>query len=236
MDISIIIPFKDECERIEMSLNEVRSYFNSRGISYEIILVDDGSLDNATTQIIEPLLTDKRILLLKHKKNLGKGAAIATGVNASHGDYIFFTDADLSTPISEFEKLYAKRLTRLVIGTRTDEKLIKTKQPFFRIFFGKLGNLVIRYLLGLSYKDTQCGFKLFDAQLAKELFSRLIIARWGFDFEVLFKARQKGVLATEIPVIWSHKGKSKLIPIVDHVRSLYELFYFRICYFIENKR
>lgn len=228
MELSVIIPFKDEYERIGGSIVEIRAFFDSQSIEYELILVDDGSMDDAVTEIITPLLSENNIHLVVHKKNLGKGAAIASGVRVAKGDYIFFTDTDLSTPIAEFTKLYEHRFANIVIGVRTKESLIIKKQPRHRIILGKLGNIAIRALLGLSYRDTQCGFKLFEARLAKQLFSKLIIVRWGFDFDILYQAKKMGIVAREVSVIWRHNGKSKLIPIVDHLRSLYELIYFKI--------
>lgn len=236
MELSVIIPFKDEYERIGSSLECVRSYFDSSGISYELILVDDGSTDAAVVEIIKPLLSDKKIQLLQHVGNLGKGAAIATGVRASQGRYIFFTDADLSTPITEFGKLYPHRAAKIVMGVRTDTALIGVKQPKFRVFFGKLGNVMIRWVLGFSYRDTQCGFKLFEAELAKDVFSHLTIARWGFDFDVLYQAYQKGVTGVEVPVIWNHVDKSKLVPVVDHIKSLCELIYLRVRMSLARRR
>lgn len=228
MELSVIIPFKDEYERIGKSIADVLTYFDLSGISYELILVDDGSRDAAVSEIITPLLSKENVRLVIHEKNLGKGSAVATGVREARGDYIFFTDADLSTPITEFAKLYEHRSKKIVIGVRTENSLIIEKQPEYRIFLGKMGNVAIRALLGLSYRDTQCGFKLFEGSLAKLLFSKLIIARWGFDFDILYQAQKKGIIAAEVSVMWKHNGKSKLIPVVDHFRSLYELIYFRI--------
>lgn len=234
MELTVIIPFKDEYERIGKSLSEVRTYFDASRIDYEIVLVDDGSRDRAVDEIITPLLSSRNIRLVSHKKNLGKGAAIASGVKESCGDYIFFTDADLSTPISEFTKLYEQRSSKIAIGVRTHDSIVE-KQPFHRVFLGKLGNVVIRTLLGFSYRDTQCGFKLFEARLAKQMFSKLIIARWGFDFDILYQAKKEGIAVAEVSVEWRHNGKSKLIPVVDHFRSLYELIYFRIRSYISER-
>ena len=178
MKVSVVIPFYNEKNRLPQTIQKVLDYF--KGQEYELILVDDGSLDN-TQESIQNYLNNEHVKLYIHDENKGKGAAIQTGIAYARGQYILFTDADMSTPIEEFEKLYNEIINGhdIAIGSRAlKSSSIKKYQPSYRQKIGKAGNILIRLILGLPFKDTQCGFKLFKSNTCKKrkIYARLSIA------------------------------------------------------------
>jgi dolichyl-phosphate beta-glucosyltransferase len=187
MILSVIIPFFNEAERLPKNLPIIVSYLNKNyKDNYEILLVDDGSKDN-TKEKLEEFIKLSNIHLYIHYQNRGKGAAVRTGIMESLGDYVFFTDSDLSTPIEDLKNLvpFIKETKyQVAIGSRAlDDSNIQKEQPLSRRIIGKLGNILIRIILGLKIKDTQCGFKLFKKEVAYELFKDLKMHRWSFDFQ-----------------------------------------------------
>lgn len=228
IQLSVIIPFKNEAQRIPETIKTVLDYFNKHNLTFELILVDDGSTDDSVKIInhLFPAITNIRIL--NHPVNRGKGAAIQTGVFASRGDCILFIDADLSTPITEYEKLNNAITTAdIAIGSRKNRALLGRRQAWYRELPGRLGNFLIRLTLDLPWQDTQCGFKLFRAPVAKKLFSQLRLPRWSFDFEILARAQQQKISVSEVPVIWNNKAGSTFRPLIDHLRSFFDLIWLR---------
>jgi glycosyltransferase involved in cell wall biosynthesis len=223
--VSTIIPFKDEEARLPETVRATLGFFVSLGEEFEIILVDDGSVDNSVFALGE-LLRDPHVKILRHENNIGKGAAIKTGVLESKGNVILFMDADMATPIGEFEKLHhaISNGADIAIGSRALAlSKISKHQSFPRVLIGKLGNLLIRVLLGLPFKDTQCGFKLYRAPVAVDLFRDLQFPRWSFDYEILKRAKNRGYKVAEVPVAWSDKRGSKFRPIRDAARCFFDL-------------
>lgn len=235
VDVSIVIPFLNEQNRLGATIDTIREFFSSQSLSYEIILVDDGSTDATVSVVIEPRRTAGPLTVVRHEHNQGKGAAVATGAAVSTGRYIFFTDADLSTPISEFPKLYALREHPIVIGSRRNISLVQKRQSKIRELFGLGGNALIRHVFALPYRDTQCGFKLFHADIAKQLFRNLTLTGWGFDFDIMYQAKRAGIIAPEVPVVWAHNNQSKLRPGFDHIATLCGLIYLKLVYFFKLK-
>lgn len=229
MNLTILIPFKDEKSRLPQSLVKLERYLNTKMADFEVILVDDGSTDG-TVDAIKDFLNRPYVKLLKHKDNLGKGCAVKTGVMNASGKYILISDADFSTPIEEYEKLhdYMYRGFQIAIGSRAlkTSKIIK-KQRFFRRIIGRFGNLLARIILGLKYKDTQCGFKLFRGDVAVELFKNLKTTGWAFDFEILKMAQKKGFKIQEIGVVWENNEFSHIRLFKDSFKSLVDLFKIR---------
>lgn len=162
--------------------------------------------------------------LLCLKKNRGKGFAVKQGILNSHGQYILFTDADNSTPIEEFFKLHSfLKDYEVVIGSRfIHGSTIKRKQPFYRIFLGRLGNRIIRFFLIDGISDTQCGFKAFQHEPAKEIFRRMRIEGFGFDMELLTIAKSLNYTIKEVPVSWYDSSDSRFRPLKDTFRTLRE--------------
>lgn len=226
MHLSVVIPAYNEEKRIKPTLKKIVSYLEEKKWEYEIIVVDDGSQDQ-TSEIVN-FLSFPKIRLIRHPHNLGKGAAVRTGVLKARFPYILFTDADLSTPISEIEK-FLPQINKydILIGSRALKKsIIIRPQPFFKVWLGRLGNLLIRLFLSLKIQDTQCGFKLYKSEI-KEIFKKIKILKWGFDFEVLFLAKKKGLTIQEIPIIWYNNPETKF-KAKDYFQTLIDLIKVRL--------
>ncbi|HXK04714.1 MAG TPA: dolichyl-phosphate beta-glucosyltransferase [Verrucomicrobiae bacterium] len=208
--ISIIIPAYNEEERLPATLVKIRDYFQaSRWDFAEIVVVDDGSRD-ATVEVARK--AGARVL--ENPGNRGKGYAVKHGMLEAKGEWALYSDADLSSPIGELEKLWdaaARAGAKAAIGSRAvDRSLVGVHQPRARELMGRLFNVIMRIVTGLPFRDTQCGFKLFEARAAKEIFSRQRLDGFGFDVEVLFIARKLGCKSIEVPVRWDNVEGTKV--------------------------
>ena len=229
---SLVIPAYNEVNRIEQCVRNVAAWRAGRpgGFDWEIILVDDGSADG--TESAARLAAEAAQLPLKllvHARNRGKGAAIRTGVLASSGDPVLVSDADLSTPLSEWTKL-ADTLPAhpVAIGSRAiDGDLVRKRQPFYRVLLGKAGNKIIQLFAVPGIQDTQCGFKLFRGAVARELFGSARIDRFAWDVEVLFLARRRGYGIAEVPVLWFNSPESKVSVWRDTPKTLWDVMRIR---------
>lgn len=217
--LSIIIPAYNEETRLPSTLLEVTNYLAaSEWRPVEILVVDDGSSDG-TVQVAQRHAESVarngcRIRVLRNPGNHGKGFAVRHGMQEGVGDWLLFTDADLSTPIAELEKLWAAVQAgdvAVAIGSRAlDRSLIGVRQPEFRERAGQIFNWVMRIVLRLPLHDTQCGFKLFRQDAARAVFERQKLDRFGFDAEALFIARKLGFEIREVPVRWNDVAGSKV--------------------------
>jgi dolichyl-phosphate beta-glucosyltransferase len=228
--LTIVIPAFNEAKRIGNTLEAIHRYFERKGIKREIIVVDDGSSDN-TAAVVNALKARIHDLhCVRYLPNRGKGYAVKTGVEKSRGEYILFTDADNSTPIEEFEKLYPLLShTKVVIGSRyMADSDVKIKQPKYRVLLGRLGNFLIQVFLFDDIRDTQCGFKAFQHRAAEELFSRMKVNRFGFDIELLSIAYLLKYSVREVPVSWYNSPVSRVRPIKDALRTFSELLYIKL--------
>jgi glycosyltransferase involved in cell wall biosynthesis len=227
--ISIVIPAYNEEKRLPATLREVLEYLRAGAWSrHEILVVNDGSGDG-TARVVDDFAREcPEIRLLENPGNRGKGYSIRHGMLKAQGDWVLFTDSDLSAPIAELDKLMRavrEAKASIAIGSRAlDRTLIQVHQSWFRETAGRIFNLLMRGLTGLQFHDTQCGFKLFEARAAKEAFGRQLIERWGFDVEVLFIARKLGFQTIEVPVRWSHAEGTKVNMIRDSARMFADLF------------
>ena len=208
--ISIIIPAYNEETRLPATLQAVRTYLAATEWEFtEIIVVNDGSRD-ATADVARA--AGARVL--ENPGNRGKGYSVKHGVLEAKGDWVLVTDADLSSPIKELDKLWsaAERAgAQVAIGSRAiDRSLVGVHQPLAREMMGRLFNLVMRLVTGLPFRDTQCGFKLFEAKAAREVFARQRLEGFGFDVEVLFLAERLGYRAVEVPVRWNNVVGTKV--------------------------
>lgn len=225
--ISIIIPAYNEEKRISKSLLTVSEFFKKKQMDHEIIVVDDGSTDR-TSQLLQDLnvkLSNLRVI--HYKKNMGKGFALKRGVLASNGDLVLISDADLSTPIEEVEKMMPFILTgtcEIVIGSRAlkSSRIIK-RQPWWREAMGKIFNRIVRALVLDDFLDTQCGFKLFSGKVARDLFNQTRINGFAYDVEILFHAKRRGYRIVEMPVVWINSPDSKVRPLLDSFRMLIDI-------------
>jgi len=227
---SIVIPAYNEGVRIKLTLQKIFSWAERCGQSIEVIVVNDGSRD-ATVEIVNEYAEKHPFVRLLHNPgNRGKGYSVRNGMLRAHGDVLLFTDADLSSPIEEADKLFAAIASGadIAIGSRwLKTELQIQKQPLYRQLFGRLFNLTLRLVLGLRFKDTQCGFKAFSRQAAQAIFPRQNIERWGFDPELLYLARRLGFQTVEVPVAWAHREGTRISPLRDGFRMLGELLWIR---------
>lgn len=220
MDLSIVIPAFNEEDRLPLSLEKIRRYFEQDTRSIEIIVVDDGSTDR-TVALVKAWSSDIRVLT--HPRNLGKGAAVRTGMLAARGEWRYLCDADLSTPIEDIERLLAHRDTADVIlgSRRVPGARIGKSQAWWKVWLGQLGNLVIQALVAPGIHDTQCGFKLFH-QRTMNIFTLQRNNRFGYDFEIVYLARLFKFRIAEVPVRWDNDDRSK-VRLIDYFITLYEL-------------
>jgi len=223
---SIIIPAYNESERLTVSLPQIRAFLDAQSMQAEIIVVNDGSKDDTAEVVRRFARLHQDVRLLDNPGNRGKGYSVRNGVLNASGDVILFTDADLSSPIGEATKLLEAigKGADVAIGSRWLQAELQTeRQPWYRQLFGRLFNLALRMILGLKYRDTQCGFKAFTREAAHTVFTRQRIERWGFDPELLFLANKFGLRTTEVPVQWAHDHRSKISPLRDGMKMAVEM-------------
>jgi dolichyl-phosphate beta-glucosyltransferase len=213
--ISVIIPAYNERVRLPDTLRRIEQYLRESDWGFhEIVIVDDGSTDGTFDAAMNFVGTNPNIRVLRNSGNRGKGFSVRHGMLEARGEWRLFSDADLSTPIEELEKLWsavAQGGNQVAIGSRAlDRSLIGVHQPGLRETMGRIFNAVMRAATGLSISDTQCGFKLFRGNVAEEVFSRQTLERFGFDAEVLYIAARRGYSIAEVPVRWNHVEGSKV--------------------------
>jgi dolichyl-phosphate beta-glucosyltransferase len=225
--LSIIIPAYNEARRLPESLRAIVEYLERSRLfaAHEIIVVDDGSQDD-TVDLAESFAhTHPEIKVLRAARNEGKGSALRRGVLKSRGDLVLCTDADLSTPIEEVQKLLP-RIERdgydVAIGSRKVARA-EVQQPLYRRLIGSAGNVLIRSVLNLPFRDTQCGFKLYRRSAALRLFEKLHMPRFSFDFEILLRAKKLRMRVAEVGVRWSHSPYTT-VRTSDIVQSFFDVF------------
>lgn len=230
MDISIVIPCYNEEKRIRAALFEIDKFLktNKKINNYEIICIDDGSNDKTRNIIKDVQKRIKNILLNPRRKNIGKGYSVKEGIFMAKRPYILFTDTDLSTPISEVNKFFPYlRENGIIIASRNLEES-KVERKLLRQIIGKGFTLLSNFILGLDYKDTQCGFKLFKRKAAQKVFSLQKVRGFAFDVEMLLIANKKGYKTLEVPVTWTDSKESKLKPIKESLRMFKDILFIKI--------
>lgn len=227
---TIVIPAYNESARIERALASVSDCIRQRGWQAEVLVVDDGSTDTTAALVEAWAGTHPEVRLLRNGRNRGKGFSVRSGMMRAAGEIVMFTDADLSSPIEEAERLFAAigEGADVAIGSRwlTGRRIVH-KQPLYRRFFGRCFNALTRSVMRLPFADTQCGFKAFRREAAHQVFGLQRIERWGFDPEILFIAIQRGLRVAEVPVTWGHDERSRISYLRDGVQMLAELVYVR---------
>jgi len=230
LSVSIVLPAYNEAARIASTLEKVMGYAQRHGWNAEVVVVNDGSTDN-TAEIVRGYAgRHSSLRMVENPGNRGKGYSVRNGMLHATGDILLFSDADLSSPIEEAEKLFAaiQAGADVAIGSRwIDTNLQVRRQPIYRQLFGRMFNLALRAVLGLNFKDTQCGFKAFSRRAADVVFPQQQIERWGFDPELLYIAKRASLRTVEVPVAWSHREGTRINPLRDGMRMVLELFKIR---------
>ncbi len=228
--ISIIIPAYNEGARIGATLDKILACIAQRSWEAEVIVVNDGSRDK-TVEIVRPYVEKHpKLRLLENPGNRGKGYSVRNGMLHAGGEVLLFSDADLSSPIEEASKLFAaiKEGVDIAIGSRWLRTDLQTqRQPLYRQLFGRIFNLLLRLILGLKFKDTQCGFKAFTRRAAQAIFPLQKIERWGFDPELLYLAKKFSFTVAEVPVTWAHSEGTRISPLRDGIRMFGEVLKIR---------
>jgi dolichyl-phosphate beta-glucosyltransferase len=232
-ELSIIIPAYNEESRLPRGLKRILDYAASRGMSpeqMEILVVDDGSGDGTARVVKEGARQWPSMRLVSNQQNRGKGFSVRHGMREARGRVALFTDADLSAPIEEADKLLAALAAgnEVAIGSRAlDRSLITEHQSRLRELAGIIFNGFVRIFTGLPFHDTQCGFKAFVREPSRIVFDQQRIERFGFDPEILFLAKRHGLRAIEVPVRWAHDPATKVHVIRDSVLMFGDLLYIR---------
>lgn len=228
LDLSVVIPAYNEANRLPLFLQRVLAYLDERHQSYEILVVDDGSLDQ-TAQVVESAACQyPHVRLIQLSCNMGKGAAVRRGMQAARGTFQLFADADGATPIEELARLEAALAAGadLAIGSRalaSQNPEFTVRARWHRSVLGGFFNNLVQHLGIQQIADTQCGFKIFRRSVAQDLFSVACVDGYAFDLELLYVARQRGYRIAEIPVNWTDQPGSKVRPWRDGSIMLREL-------------
>ncbi len=229
--LSMVIPAYNEGLRIGRTLEEVHHYLDTRNFPCELIIVDDGSRDE-TPELLDRFRERRPgVRVLRHEPNRGKGFSVRRGVLEARGQFVLFTDADLSAPIEETNKLLAAVESTgadAAVGSRAlNRRLIGIRQPWRREFAGRVFNLLVRMFTGLKIRDTQCGFKLFRRTSTRRAFELQHVTGFGFDPELLFLIERLGGRIVEVPVRWNDNPATRVRFLHDSMQMLFELFALR---------
>lgn len=228
--LSVVIPAYNEAVRLGNSIRAVVAYMRDQSPEGEVIVVDDGSADQTADlarQTFAEVAGNLRTSVISYKSNLGKGRAVRLGLLAARGDVALFSDADLSTPITETPKLVEPIVNGqfdVTFGSRAlERRLIGVHQPWRREQAGRIFNLAVRLATGLPFWDTQCGFKAFRMSVFRPLVEAATVDRFGFDVELLYLAFRAGLNLKEIPVRWDHNEGTKISLMNDSLKMLSEV-------------
>lgn len=211
--LSLILPAYNESRRIQTNLRTLVQYLDALPHSYELIVVDDGSTDGTAAPAREALAGRKEGRVIEYRPNRGKGYALRTGILASTGRWVVFTDADLSTSLDEIPRALARlEHADVVVGSRAlPESRVAVRAPFYRRLATGIFDLVKHLLVGLwEIRDTQCGFKAYRGDVARALYSQSRVDRFMFDVEILFLAKRAGLRVEEMPVTWQASDETKV--------------------------
>jgi dolichyl-phosphate beta-glucosyltransferase len=228
-ELSIVIPSFNEELRLPTTLRDISSYIRSSRRETEVIVVDDGSTDR-TSDVANSFRGEiQRLRVVANEKNRGKGYSVRHGMTEARGRIVLFTDADLSAPIAEADKLLAALADHdVAIGSRAmNRSLISVRQSLFREYAGIIFNFIVRAILRLPFVDTQCGFKAFRRDRCRLIFEQQRIERFGFDPELLYLARHHGLRSAEIPVRWAHSPDTKVSMWRDSIQMFLDVFIIR---------
>jgi dolichyl-phosphate beta-glucosyltransferase len=221
-----VVPAFNEGRRIGRTLERIVEYLRDAGAAFEVVVVDDGSRDATADVVRRVAAAEPRVRVIALGANGGKGKAVRRGVLDATGEVVLFSDADLSTPIEEVEKLleHLGRGASVAIGSRSVRGAsIEVHQPWYRELMGKVFNRLVRLLALRGFIDTQCGFKCFTGDAARAIFSLARIDRFAFDVEVLLLAQRLGYRIAEVPIRWADEPNSRVGVMRDSLSMLADL-------------
>jgi dolichyl-phosphate beta-glucosyltransferase len=228
LDLSVVIPAYNEASRILPYLRSIVHYLTRRARRFEIVVVDDGSLDDTASVVRDFARHLSSIRLLSLPTCIGKGAAVRHGMQAARGRWRLFTDADGATPISELDRLEQaiRSGAHIAIGSRSlasQQSAFTVKSHWYRSVLGNVFNAIVQASGITGIADTQCGFKLFEQAVAQDLFSVSCIDGYGLDLELLYIAQRRGYRIAEVPVNWTDQPGSKVRLVRDGLAMIREL-------------
>ncbi len=241
--LSIVIPAYNEEDNFQAGvLEKVDAYLSKRNYLWEVVVVDDGSVDQ-TPVLLRKFTRGKKNWHFLERKHQGKAGAVTEGVLVAKGENILFSDFDQATPLDQVEKLLQKikQGYQIVVGSREIKGAKREKEPFYRHLMGKGFNLLVRILVINDIHDTQCGFKLFTRQAAEKIFPQLKVYKkrkiadaytGAFDVELLFLAKKNGLKVAEVPVDWCHVKTTRVNPIKDSLRMFFDVLKIRLYDFL----
>ncbi|MBI2605827.1 MAG: glycosyltransferase family 2 protein [Deltaproteobacteria bacterium] len=224
--LSVVIPAYNERNRILVTLRKLRTYLDAHASEYEVLVVDDGSKDDTSTVVAGEISGWSNARLITLSKNVGKGGAVRAGVLAATKENLCFMDADCSTDLEMFPRMFAllNAQTSVIIGSRDVKGAeVVVHQNFLREYSAKFFNLWIQAWLLPGVWDTQCGFKMFRTDVARKIFEPLIEQRFAFDVEILYRARKLGCSIVECPVRWSNVADSRVSPLRDGIAMAWQV-------------
>jgi dolichyl-phosphate beta-glucosyltransferase len=231
VDISIVVPAYNEEQRLPPTLERLHAFLSAQPMRYEIVVVDDGSKDNTCRVVEEHMERLPNLRLVRQLPNKGKGAAVRLGMLQARGQIRVMCDADCSMPPEQLPRLLAPIIAckaQISIGSRYAEGAkTDVKQPFYRVLWSRLANKVIQRSLVPGIRDTQCGFKAFTAETARDLFRRAKIDGWAFDLEILALARRRDYSIAEVGVEWKDDNRSRINPLKDMWKVIKEAIIIR---------
>lgn len=238
IDLTIVIPAYNESANFSAGkLSQIAAYLDRQKLTWPVIICDDGSTDDSAKQI-SAFIKNKAGWSLLLNRHQGKAMTVKAGIEAAKTQYVLLTDFDQATPIAEVEKLlpFIDRGYRIIIGSREIKGARRQQEPWYRHLMGKVFNLLVQLVAIKGINDTQCGFKIFETALARDLFSRLRVYRphpekhaftGAFDVELLFLARKRGIKIAEVPVHWNHAPTTRVNPLRDSVRMFLDVLKIR---------
>ncbi len=227
--LSLIIPAHNEEHRLPGTLQQVLAFLATQPYSYEVLVVENASLDR-TYQVAQEFTRQNPLLQVLQCPKRGKGEAVRQGMLTARGEYRFMCDADLSMPVSEITRFLPPVLTGvdIAIASREAPGAVRYNEPYYRHLIGRVYNNLTRLLTLPGLQDTQCGYKCFRGAVVNELFARQTLGGWSFDVEILFIAQRRGLRIAEVPISWTYTAGSKVSVIKSALRVVIELLTIRL--------
>lgn len=236
--ISIVVPAYNEQRRLPLAIRDIRSFMTALKVPYELIVVIEKSSDDSVRMALEAakqenLSPDPAVHIIANSVHKGKGYAVQTGMRRARGQYVFFMDADLSTPLSEILSFLgvfsSEPQTDIIIGSRAlDRKKVLQRQSLAREYLGRFFNILVQWFFPLEISDTQCGFKAFRHHVVEPIFAKQKTTGFAFDVEILWIAKSLGYSVKSLPVLWRNSKASRVRILLDPLAMFFDLLLIRL--------